>query len=140
MCRLAQVAAIMGIHNLAKLIADHASSAIKESDIKNYFGMQLLYYFKYFFAIKISNIVVLWPSKVYFLYADSMLCCCLRNQFPTLSSFRQKDCNWCIDEHLSVFDRGTPRWQPTHKRFWWDNQVKMFVFLQLHSYIFIIIR
>ncbi len=28
----------MGIHGLAKLIADHAPSAIKEQDIKNYFG------------------------------------------------------------------------------------------------------
>lgn len=28
----------MGIHGLAKLIADHAPGAIKEQDIKNYFG------------------------------------------------------------------------------------------------------
>lgn len=28
----------MGIHGLAKLIADHAPVAIKEQDIKNYFG------------------------------------------------------------------------------------------------------
>ena len=28
----------MGIHGLAKLIADQAPSAIKEQDIKNYFG------------------------------------------------------------------------------------------------------
>lgn len=28
----------MGIHGLAKLIADRAPGAIKEQDIKNYFG------------------------------------------------------------------------------------------------------
>ena len=28
----------MGIHGLAKLIADHAPGAIREQDIKNYFG------------------------------------------------------------------------------------------------------
>lgn len=28
----------MGIHGLAKLIADQAPGAIKEQDIKNYFG------------------------------------------------------------------------------------------------------
>lgn len=28
----------MGIHGLAKLIADQAPAAIKEQDIKNYFG------------------------------------------------------------------------------------------------------
>ena len=28
----------MGIHGLAKLIADYAPSAIKENEIKNYFG------------------------------------------------------------------------------------------------------
>lgn len=28
----------MGIHGLAKLIADHAPGAIKEQDIKNFFG------------------------------------------------------------------------------------------------------
>lgn len=28
----------MGIHGLAKLIADHAPSAIKEQDMKNFFG------------------------------------------------------------------------------------------------------
>uniref|UniRef100_A0A8C1ZQC8 Flap endonuclease 1 n=1 Tax=Cyprinus carpio TaxID=7962 RepID=A0A8C1ZQC8_CYPCA len=31
----------MGIHGLAKLIADHAPSAIKEQDIKNYFGRKI---------------------------------------------------------------------------------------------------
>lgn len=31
----------MGIHGLAKLIADQAPSAIKEQDIKNYFGNHL---------------------------------------------------------------------------------------------------
>lgn len=30
---------IMGIHGLAKLIADQAPGAIKEQDIKNYFGI-----------------------------------------------------------------------------------------------------
>ena len=29
----------MGIHGLAKLIADHAPSAIKDNAIKSYFGM-----------------------------------------------------------------------------------------------------
>lgn len=28
----------MGIHGLAKLIADHAPTAIKEHEIKSYFG------------------------------------------------------------------------------------------------------
>lgn len=28
----------MGIHGLAKLIADHAPAAIKEQEIKSYFG------------------------------------------------------------------------------------------------------
>uniref|UniRef100_A0A3B3I1G6 Flap structure-specific endonuclease 1 n=1 Tax=Oryzias latipes TaxID=8090 RepID=A0A3B3I1G6_ORYLA len=32
---------IMGIHGLAKLIADHAPSAIKEQDIKSYFGRKI---------------------------------------------------------------------------------------------------
>uniref|UniRef100_A0A8C7V0W5 XPG N-terminal domain-containing protein n=1 Tax=Oncorhynchus mykiss TaxID=8022 RepID=A0A8C7V0W5_ONCMY len=31
----------MGIHGLAKLIADQAPSAIKEQDIKNYFGRKI---------------------------------------------------------------------------------------------------
>uniref|UniRef100_A0A8C4E2N0 XPG N-terminal domain-containing protein n=1 Tax=Dicentrarchus labrax TaxID=13489 RepID=A0A8C4E2N0_DICLA len=31
----------MGIHGLAKLIADHAPGAIKEQDIKNYFGRKI---------------------------------------------------------------------------------------------------
>ena len=31
----------MGIHNLAKLIADYAPSAIKENEIKNYFGRKI---------------------------------------------------------------------------------------------------
>lgn len=31
----------MGIHNLAKLIADYAANAIKESEIKNYFGRKI---------------------------------------------------------------------------------------------------
>ncbi|EDV25984.1 uncharacterized protein TRIADDRAFT_24563 [Trichoplax adhaerens] len=31
----------MGIHGLAKLIADHAPSAIKENEIKNYFGRKV---------------------------------------------------------------------------------------------------
>uniref|UniRef100_A0A671NP84 Flap endonuclease 1 n=1 Tax=Sinocyclocheilus anshuiensis TaxID=1608454 RepID=A0A671NP84_9TELE len=31
----------MGIHGLAKLIADHAPSSIKEQDIKNYFGRKI---------------------------------------------------------------------------------------------------
>lgn len=29
----------MGIHGLTKLIGDHAPKAIKESEIKNYFGV-----------------------------------------------------------------------------------------------------
>lgn len=33
-----QISVTMGIHGLAKLIADHAPGAIKEQDIKNYFG------------------------------------------------------------------------------------------------------
>lgn len=28
----------MGIHNLAKLLADAAATAIKENEMKNYFG------------------------------------------------------------------------------------------------------
>ena len=28
----------MGIHNLARLIADHAPIAMKDNEIKNYFG------------------------------------------------------------------------------------------------------
>uniref|UniRef100_A0A671VLM0 Flap structure-specific endonuclease 1 n=1 Tax=Sparus aurata TaxID=8175 RepID=A0A671VLM0_SPAAU len=31
----------MGIHGLAKLIADHAPGAIREQDIKNYFGRKI---------------------------------------------------------------------------------------------------
>jgi flap endonuclease-1 len=31
----------MGIHNLAKLIADHAPAAIKEGEMKNYFGRKI---------------------------------------------------------------------------------------------------
>uniref|UniRef100_A0AAY4BCY5 XPG N-terminal domain-containing protein n=1 Tax=Denticeps clupeoides TaxID=299321 RepID=A0AAY4BCY5_9TELE len=31
----------MGIHGLAKLIADHAPTAIKEQDIKNFFGRKI---------------------------------------------------------------------------------------------------
>lgn len=38
----------MGIHGLAKLIADQAPSAIKEQDIKNYFG----YYYYYHHILK----------------------------------------------------------------------------------------
>lgn len=34
----------MGIHGLAKLIADQAPGAIKEQDIKNYFGTDPLPY------------------------------------------------------------------------------------------------
>ncbi len=33
----------MGIHGLAKLIADQAPGAIKEQDIKNYFGNYCYY-------------------------------------------------------------------------------------------------
>lgn len=29
----------MGIHGLSKLIADHAPSAVKENEIKNFFGL-----------------------------------------------------------------------------------------------------
>lgn len=36
----------MGIHGLAKLIADHAPGAIKEQDIKNYFGNGLPFYLR----------------------------------------------------------------------------------------------
>jgi hypothetical protein len=32
---------IMGIHNLAKLIADQAPGSIKEGEIKNYFGRKI---------------------------------------------------------------------------------------------------
>lgn len=32
----------MGIHGLAKLIADVAPNAIKENELKNYFGMDTL--------------------------------------------------------------------------------------------------
>jgi flap endonuclease-1 len=31
----------MGIHNLAKLIADHAPAAIKEGEMANYFGRKI---------------------------------------------------------------------------------------------------
>lgn len=31
----------MGIHNLAKLIGDYAANAIKENEIKNYFGRKI---------------------------------------------------------------------------------------------------
>ena len=31
----------MGIHNLAKLIADQAPGAIKEGEMKNYFGRKI---------------------------------------------------------------------------------------------------
>lgn len=34
----------MGIHGLAKLIADQAPGAIKEQDIKNYFGNGLFFF------------------------------------------------------------------------------------------------
>lgn len=33
----------MGIHGLSKVIADHAPAAIKEQDIKNYFGNHYKY-------------------------------------------------------------------------------------------------
>jgi hypothetical protein len=38
----------MGIHSLAKLIGDHAANAIKENEIKNFFGRKI--------AIDVSNI------------------------------------------------------------------------------------
>lgn len=31
----------MGIHNLAKLIGDYAAGAIKENEMKNYFGRKI---------------------------------------------------------------------------------------------------
>ena len=31
----------MGIHNLAKLIADHVPAAIKEGEMANYFGRKI---------------------------------------------------------------------------------------------------
>jgi flap endonuclease-1 len=31
----------MGIHNLAKLIGDYAANAIKENEMKNYFGRKI---------------------------------------------------------------------------------------------------
>ena len=32
----------MGIHGLSKLIADYAPGAIKQGEIKNYFGIKIL--------------------------------------------------------------------------------------------------
>lgn len=52
----------MGIHGLAKLIADHAPSAIKEQDIKNYFG-KASYHLN-------EIIIIIIPSK-------TCLCVCI---------------------------------------------------------------
>jgi hypothetical protein len=43
----------MGIHNLAKLIADQAPGAIKEGEMKNYFGRKIAIdaYVNYFYLI-----------------------------------------------------------------------------------------
>jgi hypothetical protein len=43
----------MGIHNLAKLIADQAPGAIKEGEMKNYFGRKIAIdaYVNYFHLI-----------------------------------------------------------------------------------------
>lgn len=38
----------MGIHGLSKVIADHAPAAIKEQDIKNYFGNHYRSFLTYF--------------------------------------------------------------------------------------------
>ena len=35
------IRASMGIHNLAKLIADHAPAAIKEGEMAHYFGRKI---------------------------------------------------------------------------------------------------
>jgi len=62
----------MGIHGLAKLIADHAPSAIKEQDIKNYFG-KVPYH--------LNEIVIIIPSKT---------CVCL--YFCIIFACRKEDC------------------------------------------------
>lgn len=51
----------MGIHGLAKLIADQAPSAIKEQDIKSYFGN--------YQHLKSNVFVTLWLKR----YCDSPL-------------------------------------------------------------------
>lgn len=46
----------MGIHGLAKLIADQAPGAIKEQDIKNYFGRHYSCRLIIYFVFKIVMI------------------------------------------------------------------------------------
>lgn len=54
----------MGIHGLAKLIADQAPGAIKEQDIKNYFGQhyscRLIIYFVFKIVMIYFSLNLLW--------------------------------------------------------------------------------
>lgn len=47
----------MGIHGLMKLIGDYAPSAMKDHDIKSYFGGEVLQYSLYCTGMKLSAIV-----------------------------------------------------------------------------------
>ena len=46
----------MGIQGLSKVIGDYAQSAVKENEIKNYFGEQLC--FMHFEAVERSELII----------------------------------------------------------------------------------
>lgn len=56
----------MGIHGLAKLIADNAPSAIKEQDIKNYFGKN------FFFLSSVVNKIFNLNYIIFYFYIWNM--------------------------------------------------------------------
>lgn len=62
----------MGIHGLAKLIADHAPSAIKDQDIKNYFGKA---------SYHLNEIMIIIQSKT-----------CVYLYFCIIFACRKEDC------------------------------------------------
>lgn len=96
----------MGIHGLAKLIADQAPSAIKEHDIKSYFGDFLLFH----------------CSKDAFLTTSPCLSLLLTD-VSSSPSLREEDRHRCIHEYLSVLNRGQTRWKRTTERGWGNNEV-----------------
>lgn len=93
----------MGIHGLAKLIADHAPIAIKEQDIKNYFGKlltiihNLLYTHIYIHTLYISLF------SIFYMYASictAQLCFAFVSRSTRLGRKIAIDASMCIYQFL----------------------------------------
>lgn len=111
----------MGIHGLAKLIADQAPTAIKEQDIKTFFG-ELVYHLDVW---SLFDVFLVLFSCTGFKYTVSLLL------FSFLVSFdlcffvyvRAQDCYRRVYVHLPISDRSQTRWKRFAEWRWWNNKV-----------------